>query len=130
MAMSDTLIGVILGGIIASITPVITLIINHKRWKREMKIEYLKEERRRLEKLYSETLEGLGEAMAKNSYPSQMTSDILILMPKSVSSIFNDWMKVEDKSKSKGQQTYMDIAVEMKKSLAAIDAQINELISN
>jgi hypothetical protein len=128
--MSDTVIGVIVGGLIASIMPIISLIVNHKRWNLETKLEYFKGERKRLENLYSQTLERLNEAMRNNSYPSQMTSDILILMPKVVSDIFNDWMADPEQTHLKGKHTYMNIAVEMKKSLATIDAQIKELISN
>jgi hypothetical protein len=128
--MSDTLIGVIFGGFIASIVPVITLVVNHKRWKVEKNLEYLKSERKRLENLFSETLEKIDKAMRTNSYPSEMTSDILILMPKEVSDIFNDWMADPDQTHLKGKHTYMNIAVEMKKSLASIDTQIKEVISN
>ena len=127
--MSEVLIGVILGGLIASITPVITLIINHNQRKREMKIDYLKSERTRLEKLYSETLERLGNGMVENAYSSQMASDIWILMPKSISAIYNDWIKEPDKTVEKGRFVYMDIALEMKSSLATIDSQITDLIS-
>ncbi len=122
--MSETLKGVILGGIIASITPVITLLLNHFRWKKDAKLEYLKSERRRLEQLYSETMESLSEAMGKNQYSTKILSDIMILMPKNISDEFHSWMKKgEDPTKG-----HMNIAVEMKKSLAEIDNQIKELI--
>ena len=42
--MSETLNGVIWGGIIASIIPITTLVLNHLRWKKEAKLEYLKSE--------------------------------------------------------------------------------------
>ena len=46
--MGEVLIGVIIGGLIASIAPITTLIIDHKRWKKEAQLEYLKSERKRL----------------------------------------------------------------------------------
>jgi hypothetical protein len=126
--MSETLNGVIWGGIIASIVPVTTLVLNHFRWKKEAKLEYLKSERRRLEQLFSETLENLADGMDKNSYPTKMLSDILILMPKNISDRFNLWMDEKDKDASKGRFALFDISLEMKKSLAMIDDQIRELI--
>ncbi len=127
--MSDALLGVIVGGFIASIVPVVTLLIDHSRWKRVAKLEYLKGERVRLEKLYTDTLEKLSEAMAKNSYPSQMTSDIYVLMPKNVSERFDEWMQDKDKTKLKTKHAYLEISVEMKRSLSEIDKQIKNLVT-
>jgi hypothetical protein len=127
--MSDVLIGVIVGGVIASIAPITSLIINHLRWKREAKLEYLKSERSRLEKLYTGTLEKFAEAMAKNSYPSPMMSDIYVLMPKNVTDEVGKWITEKDKTELKGKHAYMDISVKMKRSLAEIDKQIKELVS-
>ena len=44
--MSETLIGVIIGGIIASIAPVFTLAVDHRRWRRESRLTYLMSERK------------------------------------------------------------------------------------
>ena len=127
--MSEVLIGVIIGGIIASISPVASLLIDHFRWKKEKKLEHLRLERKRLEDLFTKTLEQLSEAMKKNKYPSKMTSDILILMPKNVSEKFQSWMDKENPTTLEGKHAYMDIAVEMKKSLSEIDNEIKELVS-
>ena len=83
---------------------------------------------RRLEQLYSETLKNLADGIDKNSYPTKMLSDILILMPKSISDRFNLWMGEKDKDASKGKFALFEISLEMKKSLAMIDDQIRELI--
>jgi len=125
----EALLGVIIGGLIASIAPIITLIANHGRWKWEAKLEYLRAERHRLEELYRETLDKLDKAMAENKYPSQMISDICVLMPKPVADRFDTWMSEKNKDATKGQQAYLAICAEMKRSLADIDEKIKELIN-
>ncbi len=127
--MSDTLIGVIIGGLIASISPIASLIIDHLRWRREARLEYLKGERRRWESKYKETLNRLGQAMKEDNYPSDMITDFLVLMPKDVSDRFSEWMKPEKKSQEEGQHAYLAIALSMKKHLSEIDKQIHELVS-
>jgi hypothetical protein len=37
--MSDILLGVIIGGLIASITPIVMIILDHRRWQRQSKPE-------------------------------------------------------------------------------------------
>lgn len=126
--MSEALIGVVIGGLIASIAPVVSLLTASRRWKLEKKLEHLRAERARFEKLSSEMLPQLAEAMAKNSYPSPMMSDILVLMPKPVGDRFEIWMAEKDKDELKGKFAFMGICVEMKKALSDIDRKIGELI--
>ena len=54
--MSEALIGVIIGGAIASISPIVQLYFGHLHWKRDAKLAYLKEERQQFEKDANETL--------------------------------------------------------------------------
>lgn len=127
--MSDTLIGVIIGGIIASITPIITLFINNRRWRYEKRLERLKEERQRREKMYTDTLNKLSQAMAEESYPLDMISDMMILMPKDIFDRFQQWIDEKEKTVSKGKSTVLDVALLMKKHLSEIDKQIEELVA-
>lgn len=126
--MSETLWGVLIGGLIASIAPISSLVFESKRWKTERRLEHLREERVRLEQLVTGVLSKLGDAMAKNSYPSTMTSDIFALMPKAVSDRFRIWMEEKDKDELKGKHALFDMALEMKKCLAEIDRKIAELL--
>jgi len=127
--MSEALIGVLVGGLIASIAPIANLVIDHLRWKRESKLEYLKAERSRLENLFTENLEKFAEAMKNNNYPSQVMSDIYILMPRIVTDEVDKWMSEKDKTELKGKHAYLSISVEMKRALAEIDNQIKKLVS-
>lgn len=127
--MSDTLIGVVIGGIIASIAPVFTLVIDHRRWRRESKLTYLVSERKNLEELYRKNLKRFSKAISENSFSSEMISDFLLAMPKEVSSIFKTFMADPDKTDKKCRQSYVSLAGAMKKSLAEIDNKINAIIS-
>lgn len=127
--MSETLIGVLIGGVIASIAPITSLFFESRRWKIERQLEQLKEERRRLERLIEYVLPQLGRDMVQDSYSAHMTSDIVALMPKSVLDRFDEWMFEEDKDEVKSKQALFKIAVEMKKCLAEIDEKISNILN-
>ena len=126
--MSETLVGVLIGGLIASIAPIANLYFESKKWKRDSQLEYLKQERERLSTLFEDTLDELANAMIENSYSSKMTSEITILMPKEVSEKFMSFMDEKDKTESNCKTAYLGIAVEMKKCLKDIDDKISNLI--
>jgi len=126
--VSETLLGVLIGGLIASIAPIASLIFESRRWKLERRLEQLRGERARLERLIADVLPQLGDGMAKNNYSSSMTSDIFALMPKAVSDKFDKWMAVKPKDDLKSKHAFFDMALEMKKCLAEIDRKIAELL--
>lgn len=127
--MSEILIGVIIGGLIASISPVFTLVIDHRRWKRESKLAYLMSERKNLETLYSKNLRRFSKAIAENSFSSDMISEFLLSMPKEVSATFKAFMADPEKTEKKCKQFYMNLALSMRKSLAEIDNKIEIIVS-
>ena len=126
--MGEVLIGVIIGGLIASIAPITTLIIDHKRWKKEAQLEYLKSERKRLSDNFEKTLGQFAKAVAENSYPSDMTSEITIMMPKEVSDKFSEFIGDKNKTEYKSKCAYLDLSVAMKKTLKEIDEKIAKLV--
>ena len=127
--MSETLIGVIIGGLIASIAPVFTLFIDHRRWRRESKLTYLISERKNLETLYGKNLKRFSKSIAENSFSSDMISDFLLSMPKDVSATFKAFMADPNKTEKKCRQFYMNLAVAMRKSLSEIDSKIESLVT-
>ena len=126
--MSDAILGVIVGGVIASIAPLSMLYFNHLHWKREAKLNHLKAERARLESLSKKTLARLTKAMAENSYPSDMTADIITFMPEEVITRFNTFMCEPDITEKKCKVAYLELAREMKSMVANIDKQISDLL--
>ena len=127
--MSEILIGVIIGGLIASIAPVFTLFIDQRRWRKESKLSYLLAERKNLESLYSKNLKRFSKSIAENSFSSDMISEFLITMPQEVSSTFKDFMTDPNKTEKKCKQFYLDLASAMRKSLNEIDNKIKAIMS-
>ncbi len=125
--MSDTLIAVIVGGFVASIVPITRLIFDYFRWKREAKLEQLRSERKRLETLYNKALKELPKALAEHTWPTDIVSDILILMPKEVTECIRSFVKDKDKTESKCRDAYTNITFTMKQSLSKVDKQIENL---
>lgn len=127
--MSDTLIGVIIGGIIGSAVPLANLFFNHYHWKRETKVEYLRSERMRLEKLFDETLNTFAESLKTEKYSSDMYSDIMMFMPKDVLDQFMEFILDKGKDDKKRKFAYADLAIAMKKVLKDIDLEIKQILS-
>jgi hypothetical protein len=91
-------------------------------------LEHLKGERQKREKMYTDTLNRLSQAMADKSYPLDMIADMMVLMPKDIFDRFQQWIDEEDQTLSKGKSTVLDIALLMKKHLSEIDKQIEKLV--
>lgn len=126
--MSDALLGVFLGGVIASVSPFITLWRDSARWKTERKLELLRERRARLEQLTEQVLPELSEAMVKRSYSSTLLSDIYVHAPKAVSDCFDEWVTADDKDEKAGKFAYMKICMAMKQAITDIDAEIAQTV--
>ena len=90
--MPDILLGVLIGGLIASITPIIMIILDHRRWQRQATLDQLRHERKRLEKMFRENLKRFSKAISENSYPSDMIMDFILIMPKEVSTKFKEFL--------------------------------------
>ena len=127
--MSETLLAVLIGGFIGSVAPLATLFYNHIHWKREAKLVHLKSERTRLEQLFEKNLIRFGDAIKQDSYPSDMSADIIVLMPKEISELYDNFMLGNDKSPERGKKAYLEIAVAMKVELDRVDKKINDFIS-
>ena len=82
--MSDTLVGVIIGGLIASVLPAATLAFQVWRWKHERHLKYLKSERRRLEELFNQISNPLSESMESGTWDSRIWIPFLVHGPESV----------------------------------------------
>ena len=124
--MSDALVGVIIGGLIASITPVVNLIYKDKKWRKEKRIENLRIKKEELERKYGECREKLYEGLQEGSYDADMVFNFEIIFPQNVSEAFSNMMYDEDKSfEAKKKHSFL-IITEMKKSLVKIDKEIEE----
>lgn len=128
--MSEILVGVFLGGLIGWIAPLLTLRYGERRWKFEARIAHLKSERQRRESLYEKNLQLFGEGAAANSYSSNMSSDILVLMPKEIGDMFLHYMDGTPKTDQARKEAYLELGAAMKRDLKARDEQIWKLLND
>jgi len=123
--MSETLIGVLIGGLLSSLGTWITIAVQHRRWAIETKIARLNAKRERLEVAYERTLDSVRNGVNTDFYSSNMMSEIEILFPDAVSKAFNELMDEKDRSEFKIKMHYYNIALAMKKSLKSIEDKID-----
>ena len=126
--MSETLIGVLVGGLLSGLGTWIAIGVQHKRWVLETRITRLNAKRERLEAAYEETLKQLLKGMSEGNYSITMMSDIDFLFPQAVSKEFEKLMAEEDKSELNMKFHYYDIARAMKASIRNIEDEIDALI--
>lgn len=126
--MSEALVGVVIGGLLSSLGTWITLAVQQRRWVTELRIARLQEKRDKLEEASIRALDLLPKAMAENSYPSTLMSDLDFLFSEPVSSAFNKMMSDKDKTELKMKHYYYNIACEMKKTLKDIDDEIDAVV--
>lgn len=125
--MNEALIGVVVGGLIAWVAPLLTLRYTERRWLFEAKMNYLKSERDRFEKLYEQNLERFLKGLSENNYSSEMSAEVLALMPLEIRDIYVNWMSVKEKDEQKRKSAYLEMALAMKNDLAKRDAEIRAL---
>ena len=130
--MSETLLAVIIGGLIGAPVPVLTIIYYNKRWKKEKIISHLREKKKNLITHFETAKDKLIEGMEKNSYDIDMMSDFDFIFPETVSKAFEELMSDKEKhvDKIKFKFHYYTILRAMKSSLSEIDRQIEDEIRN
>lgn len=126
--MSEALIGVLIGGLIGWVAPLLTLRYGERRWRFETKLGHLKAERLRFEAHYEQALELFSKGVAENSYSSNMIADFLVLFPAELTEMFNEHMHNQDKSEERIRSTYLQLAAAMKRDLRARDKEIGEYL--
>jgi hypothetical protein len=126
--MSEALIGVVLGGLIAWVAPLVTLHYSERKWKMELLVAHLTSERDRAETMYERVLADFGKAMVENSYPSNMTSDLLVFAPKDVLDVFTSFMADKPKTEEKCKSAYLALAAAMKRDLRSRELEVRELL--
>lgn len=127
--MPDILLGVIIGGFIASITPIIVIILDHRRWQRQATFEQLRLEQKRLEKMFRENLKKFSKAISENSYPSDMIMDFILIMPSEISIKFKEFLANPNKTDAVCKKTIINVVSLMRKNLSDIDNEIERIIS-
>lgn len=126
------LIGVFIGGAIGVVGQFMSYNFENKKWKKEKNVEQLRIQKENLEKKYEKYILKLHEGVEKNSYDTEMISDIMYTFPENVYESFkklNKEMLEEKKDQRKIKFSVFNVIGEMKKSLKEIDSKIKEEIS-
>lgn len=126
--MSDTLLGVIIGGLIASIAPLFNLVMEQKKTRRAERLMFLKEKRAQLNQAFSEAEEKLNASLDRDEFEPNMVFDFMRLFPKNVYEAFDAMMLEKDRRPEKLRHHYHEIVSAMKTALAEVDSQIERLV--
>jgi len=125
--MSETLWGVLIGGVIGSIVPIAHSISEFRKWKKERRYAVLKEKRDRREKLYDELIEKIAEGMREDSYNIAMIASILKLCPETVTKAFDAMMFEKNKDESKKRSHYLNLCSALKADIAEIEHEMESI---
>lgn len=125
--MNDTLLGVLVGGLIGWITPLLTLRYSERRWQFEAKLNHLKSERDKSESLYERTVVALEERNDDKLLSIKMLADITVLMPEEVRTAFDLYIESSVEDISESRVKYLEFIAAMKRDLKQRDSAINAL---
>lgn len=126
--MFEILAGVIIGGLIASVAPITTLMKDQKRWRHQIRFDHYKSERQRTEKLFDETLKIISNGVKTGNYLNNISNDIILRMPRAISEIYWEFVKLNARDELAQKNFYLDMAIAMRKELTKYDQKIMELI--
>lgn len=124
----EALIGVLIGGVIGYVAAITTLVVEHRRWKKEFKLQYLITERIRREKQCDRIRELLVKGLNENLYPTELATTMWIRLPQKVKSLIEKvWKDIEHNQFEGKQKLYREVSFILGTYLGEIDKQIEEL---
>ncbi|MGR5125728.1 hypothetical protein ACPV33_23760 [Vibrio harveyi] len=123
------IVNILLGAVIASIVPVLTLVLSNSRWKKEQRIDHLRRKYEKLEKVYMAINEVLPEAVLDNSYPSHITSLITTHGSEKVKKTFLDFMSIKDKTNEQRKSFIFSMSSATNEHLLEIDKKIEDILT-
>ncbi|WP_159971930.1 hypothetical protein [Pseudomonas sp. 8Z] len=124
----DQTLSILFGALIASIVPIATLIINRMQWRIEKKIELLRLKHDRLLSIYTEALDKIGSSLADETWPSDVTSKILVYGSKEVQNTIESYVTNDERSDSLKSSFYYQLSEACNKHLLEIQDNIENLL--
>jgi gas vesicle protein len=130
--MSDALLGVLIGGLIGISGTITTLIIQHKQWKTNKRLEYLQQKRNKYAKDFEIFSKNFLQHFGGENYDEQkldhyLATDIFLKFPKDVAGkIASELIRFVNNDIS-AETTRRDIMAELNSSLQEIDEEIDTL---
>lgn len=120
----EQIFNILLGAIIASVVPIVTLIINQRKWKIEKKVELLRSKHDRLEVMYADILSKMEDALKNNLWPSDITSKVSVYASREVRDTYFDFIESKEKDEFKMKSFYLSLCLACNKHLAEIQYDI------
>lgn len=124
----DTLIGVIVGGVIGYVAAITTLVVEHRRWRKEFKLQYLITERRRREEQCNRIKNLLVKGLDEDSCSIELAIDMWLRLPQKTSQLIEElWKKIDHSQPEGKRELYQKAALVLGNYLAEIDEQIEKM---
>ena len=124
--MNSQLWSVPFGAIIASVVPIITLIVGNKRWKVEKRIEHLRLKYDKLEHMYDSILTKLPTELNEGAYSMRMMSQISVLASEEVRKLFYDHLNSKNRDELDLKNAFLDISIAAHQHLSAVEKEIED----
>jgi len=126
----EALIGVLIGAVIGYVAAITTLIVEHRRWRKEFKLQYLITERKRREEQcdkISELLHGLIDEVNPEVDPFEFGIFVGSRLPLEVVDLIQEALKEPDRSDKGMHKLNREVSAILGIYLSKIDKQIEEL---
>jgi len=127
--MSETLWGVVIGGLIGSCAPLAQLWFSQRQWKKQILIESLKEEYRRIEVQSEVWISQLAEAVEKESFNILLITDIKMRLPEEISELIVEYISSDKNDTATQKSLLFKVSHAIKKRQVEIEKQIRNLVS-
>ena len=126
--MTETLRGVVLGGLIGILGMFATIAVDYRRRRTDRKITYLRDRRVELQNMFDEIRETLEEDMKQDMYSNEMILNIVHRCPVSVWAAFDNMMRETERTPKNLIKHHYNVSEAMMKELATIDRKLEKIV--
>lgn len=126
--MTETLWGVLIGGVIGLAGAGLAILSEYSRWRAEQRLTYLRERRAELEEMFADIRGTLAEDMKKDSYTNDMILRIVHRCPPPVWAAFDAMMRETERTPTNLIKHHFNVSEAMMKELAAIDGKLEKAV--
>lgn len=125
--MTEALWGVVIGGLIASVTPVFTVLVELRKWQLTQRLSYLRARKEQLEKMCDEIYAAILAGEGANSMPIEIWAKLDLHLPKSVRDEMEQLFQEKERTADNIRGHLFSIQLAMKAVSAKYDREIARL---
>lgn len=126
--MSETLLGVIIGGLIGSIASLINLCFEWKKWRENKQIELYKARREKIENMLKIVIKNIDTAINTGDWTVDLYADMYAYLPNSINREILNLIREEDRTTENLRKHYIGVRLAMNEYLKEIDGKIDRLV--